>query len=285
MLEFWHAIFTDAWAFNALLAGLLASVACGVIGSFVVARRITYVAAGIAHCVLGGLGLARYLNIVHGWTWLEPVHGALLAALLAAAVIGWVSLRAREREDTVISAVWAIGMASGLLFINATPGYQTDLMRYLFGTILLVSKSDLWAMLALDAAVIALVWLFYHPFQALCFDESFARVRNLRVERYYLLLLALTAVTVVLLSMVVGLVLVIALFTLPVAIAGRFSASLPAMMVGAVLLCALFTAAGLALSYGPDLPAGPTIILLTGAGFLAVAAGSKVLKRRRAPPA
>ncbi len=259
---------------NALLAGALSGVACGVTGTYVVVRRISYIAGAVAHCVLGGIGAAIYLEKVHGWEFLEPLHGAVAAALAAALTIGLVSLRAREREDTVIGALWAVGMALGVLFISRTPGYGADLAGYLFGDILMVAPGDLWLIAALDAAILVAVLAFYNQFQAVCFDEEFARLRGLNVEFYYLLLLCLTALTVVLLVTVVGIVMVIALLTLPAAVAGRFSRSLGRMMVLSGLLCVLFTAGGLALSYGPDLPSGATIILLAGTVYLAAAVGS-----------
>lgn len=282
MFEFWNAALNYPLARNALFIGLLASVACGVVGTYVVTRRISYIAAGIAHCVLAGLGAARYLTVVHGWTFLEPIHGALAAALLAAAVIGWVSLHAREREDTAIGVVWAVGMAIGILFIYKTPGYNQDLMSYLFGNILLVSTRDLWLTLTLDIVILAATVMFYPELQAVCFDEEFARVRNLKVDFYYLLLLALTAITVVMLAMVVGIVLVIALLTLPAAIAGRFAGSLRQMMVLSCLICAVFTLGGLSVSYGPDLPAGPTIILAAGVVYMLVLAVGFTGKKSRA---
>lgn len=280
MLDFWQAVAVSPLARNALLAGLLASIACGVVGSYVVTRRITYIAAGVAHCVLAGLGAAQYLNVVYGWRWLQPVHGALAAAILAAGIIGWVALRAREREDTAIGAVWSVGMALGILFIYSTPGYNQDMMSYLFGNILLVTTRDLWTTLLLDIIIVAIAAAFHPQLQAVCFDEEFARLRNLRVDAYYLMLLMLTAVTVVVLSMVVGIVLVIALLTLPAAISGRFAGSLASMMAGACALCAIFTSLGLTISYGPDLPAGPVIILVCGAAYLLVSlAGLGRLRR------
>ncbi len=263
---------------HALLAGLLSSLACGVVGTYVVVRRITYIAGGIAHSVLGGLGAARYLQVVHGWSWLTPQIGAVVAALLAAAVIGLVSLRAREREDAVIGAVWATGMAVGILFISRTPGYNQDLMSYLFGNILMVGTGDLVTMLALDVVLLAVISLLYRQLQAVCFDEELARLRGLKVEAYYLTLLALTALTVVLLVSVVGIVLVIALLTIPAAIAGQLTTSLRGMMVAATALCATFTTVGLGLSYGPDLPAGATTILVAATTYFLVLA---VRSRRR----
>ena len=265
----------------ALLTGILASIACGVIGTYVVVRRITYIAGSIAHCVLGGMGAARYMHVVHGWP-VDPLHGALVVALLAAMIIGWVSLRAKEREDTVIGALWAIGMAAGILFISRTPGYNEDLMSYLFGNILMVSPQKLWLLVALDALVVGVGIVFYNQFLAVCFDEEFARLRGIRVEFYYLLLLCLTALTVVLLVTVVGIVMVIALLTLPVAVAGQFAKTLWHMMALSALFSALLTTAGLALSYGPNLPSGATIIVLAGAVYLVVTVGAVLMRRSRA---
>lgn len=279
MSEFIQALQSQAFLRQALAAGLLVSVACGVVGTYVVTRRISYIAGAIAHSVLGGLGAAGYLNAVHGWTWLEPVHGAIIAALAAAAIIGWVSLKGGEREDTVIGAIWAIGMAVGVVFVAKTPGYATDLMRYLFGNILLVTGDELWLIAALDLLVVGLGLLFYKQFLAVCFDEEFARLRGLKVEFYYLMLLGLTAVTVVLLVMVVGLVMVIALLTLPAAVAGHFSKRLWQMMVISAGLCALLTSGGLGISYGLDLPPGATIILLAGALYLVTVIGAGVCKK------
>ncbi len=280
MSEFLDAALRYDFVQSALLAGLLASVACGIVGTYVVVRRITYIAGGISHCVLGGIGAALYFQRVHGLAWFTPLLGAVTAALAAAMIIGIVSLRAKQREDTVIGALWAIGMAAGVLFIAKTPGYSQDLMSYLFGNILMVAPGDLWLIAALDVLVIALSLLFYNQFLAVCFDEEFARVRGMRVEFYYLLLLGLTALTVVLLVSVVGIVLVIALLTLPVAVAGYFARRLWQMMILASVFSVIFTTAGLAISYGPDLPAGATIIILAGAVYLLVTIGSRLLRRR-----
>ncbi|MBP7431606.1 MAG: metal ABC transporter permease, partial [Candidatus Hydrogenedentes bacterium] len=243
---------------HAMLVGVLSSVAFGIVGTFVVTRRITFIAAAIAHCVLGGVGAALYLRARFGLTWLEPIYGALPAALMAALIIGIVSLRAREREDTVIGAVWAVGMALGLLLLAKTPGYNKDTMSYLFGDILLIARRDVWLVAGLDLVVVAVAVFFYNKLLAVCFDEEFARTRGLAVERYYLLLLCLIAVTIVLLVYLVGIVLVIALLTLPAAVAGQFSRRMAWIMGIAVLLCMVFSTAGIALSYPYDLPSGPT---------------------------
>ena len=279
-MEFFNALLRYDFLQHALLAGVLAGVACGVVGTYVVVRRISFITGAIAHCVLGGLGVARYLQVVHGCQWLDPLHGAVAAALLAALVIGIVSLRVKEREDTIIGALWAVGMAVGILFIARTPGYNEDLMSYLFGNILLVRARDLWLLVGLDALVLLLGVVLYSQLQAVCFDEEFARLRGLNVELYYLLLLVLTALTVVLLVSVVGLVLVIALITLPVAIAAQFTGTLRTTMILASLLSIAFTTSGLALSYSPDLPAGATTIVLAGITYLVVVSLRGVVRRR-----
>jgi len=275
MSEFLSALSDQHFLRVALIAGLLASVGCGVIGTFVVVKRIAFLAGGIAHSVLGGMGAALYFGF-------DPLLGALAAAAVSALIIGTVRLVWQAQEDTLIGAIWAIGMAVGILFIAKTPGYGTDLMSYLFGNILLVAPRDLWLMAALDLALVLTVALFYRQFLAVSFDEELARLRGVPVAFFYLLLLCLVAVTVVLLIQVVGLILVIALLTLPAAIAGHYLHSLGGIMLIATLLGAGFTSAGLALAYAPDLPAGPTMILLAGACYLVSAVVSGLLTRYQA---
>jgi zinc transport system permease protein len=223
--------------------------------------RIGFLAGGISHTVLGGMGIALYLG-------LNPIGGALVTALLAALLIGWVSLQWKEREDTLIGAFWAIGMATGILFISQTPGYNVNLLSYLFGNILMVTTAELWGMGLMDLLIAGVVLLCYRQFLAVSFDEEFARLRGVPVTFFYLLLLCMVAVTVVLLIQVVGLILVIALLTLPAAIAGQYVKSLGKMMLLATLLGICFSVLGLMISYSPDLPAGSTIILVAGAAYI-----------------
>ena len=268
MSEFFQALAEHAFLRNALLTGLLVSVACGTMGTYVVVRRMTYIAGGIAHCVLGGIGAAVYLERVHGWTMLDPMYGAVVAALLAAIAIGLVSLRASERVDTAIGATWAIGMAAGVLFLARTPGYAQDLMSYLFGNILLVSVRDMQLIGVMDVIVVGTVVAFHNQFLSISFDEEFARARGINVSLYHMLLLVLTALTVVLLVTVVGVVLVIALLTIPAAISGRFTGMLAHMMGLAIIVSAALTTGGLALSYGLNTPTGATIVLLAAAAYV-----------------
>ena len=266
---------------NALITGVLASVACGIIGTYIVVRRISYIADGIAHTVLGGMGAALFLHKVYHWQGVVPLHGALVAAVIAAVIIGLVSLWAKQREDTVISALWAVGMAAGIVFICRTPGYNEDLMGYLFGNILMVSGGDLWMLAGLDIVIVAVGLLFYNQFLAVCFDQEFARVRGLKVEVFYLLLLVLAALTVVVLATVVGIVMVIALLTLPIAVASLISTTMWRMMIISAILCAIFTTSGLVLSYAPDYPAGATTIIIAGAAYLIVTSLKWALGRGR----
>lgn len=280
MTEFFNTLTDPSISFlrYALIAGLLASVAFGVIGSYVVVKRITYMAGAIAHCVLGGIGAALFFSQRYDLNWLTPMTGAVLAALAAAIIIGLVSIHAEEREDSVISALWVTGMAAGVMFMAKTPGY-IDPMSYLFGNILMISLQDLWIILALDICVVTLGILFYNKMLAVCFDEEFARLRGVHTKFYFLLLLCLTALTIVLMIRIVGIVLVIALFSLPAAVAGHFSSRLWQMMVISTLLSMFYVTAGLAVSYGPNLPSGATIVMIAGVSYLLTMAG-KMLRRK-----
>jgi len=246
---------------HAFIAGLLASLGCGVIGTYVVVKRINFLAGGIAHSVLAGMGIAYFLGG-------SPIVGAIISSIVAALIIGWIKLRWQEGEDVVIAAVWSVGMAIGILFISKTPGYNVDLMSYLFGSILMISTAEIYIMVGLDLVLLMLVAIFYRQFLAVCFDEEFSRLRGLNVEFIYLLLLCLVALTTVLLIQVVGLILVIALLTLPAAIAAQYQKSLKGIMILAIILGMFFTGSGLIASYNPDLPAGATVILIAGICYI-----------------
>ena len=261
MFEFIEVLKSHGFMQNAVIIGLLASVACGVMGTYVVVKRIVFISGGISHAVLGGMGIAYY----YGY---HPIHGAVVSALVAAVVIGLVSLRYHQYEDTIIGALWAIGMAVGILFIYKTPGYSIDLMSYLFGNILMVKRESVYMLAALDMLIIVLVFLFYKRFLAVCFDEEYSELQGIGVVTTYLLLLCLIALTVVILIQVVGIILVIALLTLPAATARYYARSVVQMMILASLLGAVFTTSGLIVSYQPNLPAGATIILIAGVAYL-----------------
>lgn len=245
---------------NALIAGLLAAVACGIIGVYVVIKRVVFISGGIAHASFGGIGLGYLLGI-------NPVLGAMFFAIASALGMGLVTKRTKLPEDTAIGILWAMGMALGIIFISLTPGYTPDLFSYLFGNILTVPAFDLMLMLILDVVIIAVVLLLYKEFLLLSFDEEFSTIAGVPTQRLYLLLLCLIALTVVVLIRVVGIILVIALLTIPAALARQFTHNIKKMMLLAILAGAVFTFSGLWLSYLLDFASGATIILVSGSAL------------------
>lgn len=248
---------------NALAAGLLASLICGIMGTLVIVNRIVFLSGGIAHASYGGIGLAFFF----GWPFLAGTLGfAVAAAILMAAI----SLKSRHRSDTIIGVIWAVGMAFGIILLDLTPGYNVDLMSYLFGSILTVPTSELWIMMVLAVLVSGFAFVHYHEILALSYDEEFAMVRGVPVRFIYYSMITLLAVTIVMVIQVVGLILVIALLTIPPYIVEKNARSLFQMMAGATLIGAFFTVTGLFLSYRFDLTSGATIILVAGCGFFLV---------------
>jgi zinc transport system permease protein len=272
----WEALHLE-FVRNALMAGILVSVVCGVIGTLVVVNRIVFLAGGIAHAAYGGIGLAFFM----GWPYVVGTTGV---SILSAGVMAAVTLKARHRVDAMVGVIWAVGMAIGVVLLDLTPGYNVDLMSYLFGSILAVPGSDLWQMAAIGIAVIAIVTYYYNDFLAMSYDDEFARLRNVPVTFLYCLLLGMVALTVVMIIRVVGLILVIALLTIPPFIAEKFTGSLRTMMVLSSILSCLFTITGLWLSYLFDLTSGATIILVAAAGFFTSALWERLKPRRSSAP-
>ena len=262
---------------NALLAGVLVSVVCGVIGTLVVVNRIVFLAGGIAHAAYGGIGLSFFM----GWPYAVGTTGV---SLLSAGIMAAVTLNARHRVDAIVGVIWAVGMAMGVILLDLTPGYNVDLMSFLFGSILAVSVSDLWQMAAIGIVVIAIVTYYYNDFLAMSYDDEFARLRNVPVTFLYCLLLAMVALTVVMIIRVVGLILVIALLTIPPFIAEKLTGSMRAMMVLSSILSCLFTITGLWLSYLFNLTSGATIIMVAAAGFFMSVLWERLRPRRSAEP-
>ena len=245
---------------NALLAGLLASLICGIIGTLVVVNRIVFISGGIAHASYGGGGLAFFLGLP-----VLPVTTAF--TVFAGLIMAMVTLHARERADTVIGVIWAAGMALGIILLDVTPGYNVDLMSYLFGSILAVPRTDLWIMGCLAFFVFAVIVAFYRGFLVMSFDEEFARSRGVPVDFLYFLLISMVGLSVVMIIRVVGLILVIALLTIPPFIAERRTRSLGSMMVVSTLLSGFFTVTGLIVSYMADITSGASIIAVASVCF------------------
>ena len=246
---------------NALMAGLLVSMICGVMGTLVVVNRIVFLSGGIAHAAYGGIGLSFYF----GWPYLPVTIGF---SFMSAMVMAAVSINAKHRADTIIGVVWAIGMAFGIIMIDLTPGYNVDLMSYLFGSILMVPASDLVIMMVMGLLVLVLAAIYYKDLLAISYDEEFAQIRGVPVKGLYYTMIGMLAVTIVMVIQVVGLILVIALLTIPPFIVEKYAKSLAQMMVGSSLLGALFTVSGLWLSYTYNLTSGASIIMVSGIAFL-----------------
>jgi len=270
---------------NAVLAGILSSILFGILGAIVTVRRVASLAGAISHAVLGGIGMALYLSTTGIVPGLPPVAGALAFAVIAAIIIGLVSLKAKQREDTVINAIWAIGMSLGVLFMARTPGY-TDPSSYLFGNILLVSTRDLWLLAALDIIVLVITWRFYPQIKLSSFDEEYARVRGINTHSIFFIILTITAIAIVLLQTFVGIVMVIAMLTLPAGTAGFRAKSLWLLMGSAIGWALFFSLGGLAAGWHFDLPVGAMAVVIAGLVFLVFSAhraltrkGNKVEKK------
>jgi zinc transport system permease protein len=248
---------------NALIIGVLSGLACGIIGSFIVIKRISFISGSIAHASFGGIGLAYFLGF-------NPVLGAMIFSVLSAIGIGFINKNNKKQEDASIGAIWAIGMAIGLIFIYFTPGYAADLFSYLFGNILLSTTQDFWYILALDIFIIASIAYLFNWLVAMIFDEEFALVTNLPVFPLYLFFLVLIALSVVILIKTVGVILVIALLTLPASSAQLLSKNFKHIIGWAVLLAIAENLSGIILSYYLNLPTGPLIILIAAMIYLLI---------------
>ena len=256
MLDLLHMHFMH----NAMLAACMASVVCAIIGTFVVINRIVFVSGGIAHAAYGGVGLAVYFGF-------PPLLGITGFSVLASMLMAWVSLKARRRTDTMIGVLWALGMALGVILLDLSPGYNVNLMSFLFGSIMTVPNTDLWLMAGLTLLILGLVCYYYYDFIALSFDPEFAQVRGIPVSLLYLVLMLMIGLSVVIVIQVVGLILVIALMSISPYIAERFCASPWRMMLVSMGLNLLFTFSGLSLAVLFDISTGPAIILVASLAF------------------
>ena len=265
-----HSLLSYDFMRNALAAGFLVSIACGVVGTLVVVNRLSFLAGGVAHAAYGGLGLSAFFN-------LSPMTGTIPFSLISSFLMGFASRRQKERSDTIIGVMWALGMAIGIILIDLKPGYFVDLMSYLFGSILAVPRESLSLMAALDCIILLIVIGLYKEFLSMSYDEEFALVSGVPVAMLYYVMILLIALTVIMLIRVVGLILVIALFTIPASIAEMFTKDLRRMMAIATALGMFFTFAGLLLSYYCNLTSGATIIMVAGIFYII----SLVVRSRR----
>jgi ABC-type Mn2+/Zn2+ transport systems, permease components len=256
-------IFQYQFMQRAFIAAVLVSIACGIVGTYVVIKRIVSLSGAISHAAFGGVGLGYFLGI-------NPVLAAIPFSIVSAMGIGTIRERVNVSEDTAIGILWSVGMALGIIFINLTPGNAPDLFSYLFGSILTIDNSDLYIMFILDLIIIATVFLFQREFLAISFDEEFSKVLGVPTELIYMLLLSLVALSVVVLIKVVGVILIIALLSIPAAISKQFTYNIKKLMLFSIIIGAILTVVGLLLSYIFNLASGATIILVLGIAFTVI---------------
>ncbi len=259
---------------NALLAGFFASILCGVIGPFIVAKRMVFISDGLSHTAFGGLGIAYWLGI-------NPLCGAISFAMIAAILIGAWEEKKLYRNDLLIGIIWALGMAVGITFIYITPGFAPDLMNFLFGNILTVSRMNIYLFSILVLIVTAFVFTLFQGFVSITLDEEYAKTRRLPVKALNIVLMILIALSIVMLIQIVGIILVIALLTIPVAIGSEISKHFKSIIFISILTGMIICIGGLIISYNIEFPSGPSIILIGGA-LLGIVKGFKWISRRRA---
>ena len=254
-MDFFSAVATYDFLFDALVAALLSGIACGIVGTYIISRRMVFLCGGITHASFGGIGIAYHFG-------LNPIGGALVFAVLSALGIEWASAKGRIREDSAIGIVWSVGMALGLLFIFATPGYAPNLMSFLFGDILTVSSSNIVALSVLVGVLLLVMSLFSRPIIYSSFDREFARSQGVRADLILTLMTILTSIAIVLSIRIVGIVLLLSLVTIPPVIAGYFTKSYTRIALLASIFAALGNVFGIYVAWKMDFPVGATTIIL-----------------------
>jgi len=245
---------------TSVYAGILLSIAIGIIGSLIVINKATSITGSIAHGSFGGIGIGIYFGV-------NILLSTTLFTLILALILAAVTLFYRHRADSLIGVIWALGMSVGIIFLNLAPGYNADAMSYLFGNILLIEKNDLLMMGAVDAVLIVSVILLYHRFLAMSYDMEFLEIRGINAKLLYTYFLILTSLTIVMSVRAIGIILILALFTIPPLIAERFTKRFYQMIILAGILSALFVIGGIVLSYYFDLPPTPTIVIIAAIGL------------------
>lgn len=269
-----EAIFKYTFLQNAFLTALFASVVCGIVGTIIVEKKLVSFSGGIAHASFGGIGMGYWLGF-------EPIFGGIGFAILSALGVAQIRKRSNTNEDTLISMLWAAGMALGILFIALAPGYPPDMTSYLFGDILTVNALYLQVMIGLSLAVLLIVFSLYNYWKIYLFDEEYARIMGIRTGVLEFLLSLMISISIVILIKVVGIILSIAMLTAPPAIVKLFTNRLSRVMIGASILGILFNLTGLTLSYKMNIPSGATIILLAVLSYLIAFAGKYLAGRRQ----
>ena len=257
---------------NAVIAGILASIVCGIIGVIIVEKKLVMMSGGIAHTSYGGVGLGFLLKF-------EPIIGAFIFSLLAALGIGYIKRNNIVRSDVIIGLFWSFGMALGVIFITMMPGYPPDLNSYLFGNILSVTRANLYLMLVATLIVVILIVSLFDYWKAYLFDDEFATIIGVKTAFLEYLLMILIAITVVVLIRVVGIILVIALLTAPAATAGMLTNNLKKRMIYAIIFGNLFSFIGIWLSYELNISTGAAIVVISTMSFFLIYIGRFIFKK------
>ena len=261
MLQIFYDFLDYQFITNAFLAAFLVAIAAGLVGAYIVARRLVFLSGGITHASFGGIGIAYYLG-------LNPILGAAIFAVLTAFGVEALSQKFTVREDSAIGILWSVGMAIGVFFVFLTPGYAPNLMSFLFGSILTVSTQDIILLLALDLIMAIFFIVFYRPILYLAFDPVFARTQKIPEKLFTYILKGFIALTIVLSIRLVGIILLISLLTIPPTIANLFTKRFSTIIYISIFVGFVGAIIGLVISYGLNVPSGVTIILSLTVMFL-----------------
>jgi len=246
-------LFSYDFFLNAFWASLFAAISCGIVGTYIVSRRIVFISGGITHASFGGIGIGYFLGV-------NPLLGAAFFAVFSALGIQFFTHQGKLREDSSIAIWWSLGMAIGIIFVYLTPGYAPNLMSYLFGSILTVSTTEIWLMAALSLLLILFFSFMYRIILYIAFDEEFSKTTGLPVKFINYLLISLIAITIVLNIRVVGIILILSLLTLPQAMANLFTNDFKKMMILSIAFAFTGSFAGLVVSFFADIPSGASVI-------------------------
>ncbi|MEI6242233.1 MAG: metal ABC transporter permease [Chlamydiota bacterium] len=268
MLSFFSAMYSNPFLQMALCTAILASIASGLTGPYIVTKKMASISGSLAHTILGGIGLFLFLKYECHMAFADPIYGAFLAAILSALVMGWIHQKYPHKEDMILAAIWSSGMAIGVLFVSAIHGYQGDFSDYLFGNILMVAPKHLLLLGLLDLLIGIVIFFFYYPFLAICFDEEQTFLQGLSVSKLYIFLLLLISLSIVLLLEVLGVILCIALLTIPATIASLFTYRLRWILLWSIVISLFCNFLGIFISYTLDISPGATIALTAAALYL-----------------
>ncbi len=254
MAELFFDLLNYRFFTNALLAALFTSINCGIIGTYIVSRRLVFISGGITHASFGGIGIGYFLG-------LNPIISAIVFAIFSALGIEFLAKKANVREDSLIGIFWSFGMALGIIFVFLTPGYAPNLMGYLFGSLLTVSPLDINMMMILTVVVTVFFLVFYKVILFISFDQEYAKTHNAPVQLLNYVLISLVALTIVMSIKVAGIILIISLLTIPQTIANLFTSNFKNIIVLSVIIAFIGSFAGLMLSYNFNIPSGASIIM------------------------